>query len=64
MIDNYRLWEIHEAESEADAEHLPKCAQCGEPIYDEDLWDIGGSIYCCESADYLFRRSVSHYVVC
>lgn len=62
MIDNYRLWENYEATLEADAERFPKCAQCGEPIYDEDLWEIGGSQYCCECADYLFRRSVRNYV--
>lgn len=62
MIDNYSIWEAHEAELENDLRRFPICGRCSEHITD-DLFDINGFIYCCDCAESEFKRSAENYVL-
>lgn len=47
--------------AEAEASR-PVCCECGDPIWDEYLWDIGGDLYCEECAQNVFRKDADFYV--
>ena len=51
MIDNYKLWEIHDAEQAASLHKLPKCKECGEHIQQERAVYIGDNWYCDNCLD-------------
>ncbi len=59
MIDNYGLWERHDAEQERKLQALPKCSECGEPIQDEYCYEIEGK-YICEHCMSECRVSVEN----
>ena len=50
--DNYDAFVAHEAmrdrEHEEIEKRLPKCSECGEPIWDDECYEIGGKLYCEE----------------
>ena len=46
MIDNYGMWEQHDAEQEAWLDSLPKCEDCGDPIQDEFIFEVDGDTLC------------------
>ena len=52
----------HEAEQQAELEKLPICYECGEPIQDDFLCDIEGTIYCLECFDEKFVKATEDYV--
>lgn len=56
MIDNYGLWERHDAEQEAWLEELPKCDYCGEPIQDEFLYEIQGETLHKECMEEQYKK--------
>lgn len=45
-MDNYDLWERHDAEQQAQLNRLPKCSECGEPIQDEQCFEFEGKYIC------------------
>ncbi len=50
------MTEWYEAENPSGGK-LPECSECGETIYGEYRWNIGGKIYCEDCADDLFREA-------
>lgn len=46
MLDNYDLWERHDAEQNRQLEALPICADCGNHIQDEQAYYINGEWIC------------------
>lgn len=57
VIDNYSLWEAHDAEQERQLAKLPVCADCDQPIQDETAYFIDG-IWICEDCLEAYRRDV------
>lgn len=57
LLDNYDLWERHEAEREEALQKLPVCYECDEPIQDEHLYHINDMFICekCMIENYLKR---------
>ena len=51
-MDNYTLWEQHEADQEKKLAKLPKCCLCGEPIQQESAIRISGKWYCDDCLEY------------
>ena len=62
MIDNYDLYEIHEAQQEGMIKRLPVCEICGEPIMDDYLYDLNGEIWCEECLKNEFRKDAEYYM--
>ena len=62
MIDNYDLYEIHEAQQEEMIKRLPVCEICGEPIMDDYLYDLNGEIWCEECLKNEFRKDSEYYM--
>ena len=60
--DNYDFYLTREAEEERWLESRPKCEKCGEPIQEDDLFDIDGVIYCEECMHDLFKKKTENYV--
>lgn len=60
-MDAYDLWRDHQAEQDRWLMKRPVCERCGEPIQDEELWDINGTIYCDECARYEFLKETEDY---
>lgn len=53
MLDNYDLWQAHDAEQERKLNMLPKCSCCGNPIQQDTVVCINGKLYCDSClADY------------
>ncbi len=46
MIDNFKLFQIHEDEQEEKASKCPVCCECGETITDDFYYMFDGEIYC------------------
>ena len=48
--DNYDAFVAHEAMRDREREEierrLPKCSECGEKIWDDDCYEIGGKLIC------------------
>lgn len=44
-------WELYEADREAALADCPKCAECGNPITDDHMYDIDGVFYCEDCID-------------
>ena len=56
-------WDLYCADQEQELEKYPKCAQCGEPITDEYMYEIDGEYYCEECMNDLFRVDVEERMV-
>jgi formylmethanofuran dehydrogenase subunit E len=59
--DNYDAFRRHDAETEEWLSKRPICEYCDEPIQDEFLYDIDGTLYCEECMKELFRRDSENY---
>lgn len=46
LLDNYDLWEAHDARLNRQLEQLPVCEDCGEHIQDETAFYINGEWIC------------------
>lgn len=55
-MDNYDLFEQHEAEMERLLESRPVCSECGEYIQDEYFYEINGEYICEECLNENYRR--------
>ena len=58
MMDNYDMWEAHDAEQERQLDNLPKCECCGEPIQDEYFYEINDEVLCVHCLNEYFRKDV------
>lgn len=59
--DNYDAYRQHEAEHEAWLKRQPVCEECNEPIQDDVLYDIDGTIYCEACMKEAFRKWTEDY---
>ena len=59
--DNYDAFLRHDAEQEARLAKRPICGYCEEPIQDDFLYDIGGSVYCERCLKEVHRHSTEDY---
>lgn len=62
MVDNYDLFEAHEAEQERWLDKLPRCSECGEAIQDEYLYEINGELVCPDCMEENHRKWVDDYI--
>ena len=62
MVDNYSLWEQHDAEQEKQLESLPRCDYCNEYVQDEFLYCINDEIICNQCLNDNFRKATEDYV--
>lgn len=60
--DNYSLWEAHEARLERELARFPVCDYCGEPITDENIWDVEGELYHADCAKEMFEKNTNDYI--
>lgn len=60
--DNHDLWEAHDREQAKRLAELPVCEICGEPIQDEDLFDLDGTLYHIECAVEEFKKKTDDYM--
>ena len=56
------LYARHEAEQEKMADKLPRCKYCGEPITDDYLYDLDGTLCCEDCLEDLFRKPTDNYI--
>lgn len=59
--DNYDQWLKHDKRQTDWLNNLPRCEHCNEPIQDEDLFDIDGTLYHMECAEREFKRNTEDY---
>lgn len=59
--DNYDLFLAHERRQEAELKKLPICCECLDPIQTENLYDVGGDLY-CETCMEGFKRITENYI--
>ena len=59
--DPLDLFEQHEWEKEKWLKTLPCCDYCGEPIQDDDLFDINGDLFHIECAENEFKKPTRNY---
>jgi formylmethanofuran dehydrogenase subunit E len=58
-IADFNRWD---AEREKELEKLPRCIDCGEPIQDDNLFDIDGDLFCMKCMIANFRKSTDNYI--
>ena len=52
----------HDAEQEEWLSTLPKCAECGEPIQDDECYEINGEIICTECLNDNYKRCTNDLI--
>lgn len=70
ICDNYDLWLAHERRQQRWLDSLPHCEHCNEPIQDESLYRIDGSLFCpdCTETHYPecytdeYKESTDNYI--
>lgn len=60
--DNYDQWKKHDRRETDWLNSRPRCEHCNEPIQDEDLMDIEGTLYHLECAEREFKRNTEDYI--
>ena len=60
--DNYDQFLKHDREEAKWLDSLPKCDYCGEPIQDDDLFDIDDVLYHMDCAKEEFMKPTENYV--
>jgi formylmethanofuran dehydrogenase subunit E len=58
-IADFDRWD---AEQQMELKKLPTCCSCGEPIQDEDLFDVNGDLFCKECMMEQFKKPVERYI--
>ena len=56
MLDNYDLWERHDAAQNRQLEALPICADCDNHIQDEQAYYINGEWICPDCMSTYLRE--------
>lgn len=62
MEDNYSLWERHQRKLDQEEARRPVCGYCGQPIYDDELYDIEGETYHKRCHDEQYLRQTEDYI--
>lgn len=57
-IADFDRWDAEQTEQ---LKRLPKCAECGEPIQDEECFEINGELICPECLQNNHRKWTSDY---
>ena len=60
--DPLRDFDRWDAEQQSMLDKLPRCVDCGKAIKDDDLYDIGGDLFCEDCMIKNFRRSTDYYI--
>ena len=55
--DHYDMWEAHDREQQQQLARLPVCADCGEPIQQDDAIYIDGA-WLCDACIDSYRREI------
>ena len=58
-VADFNRWD---AEQQDELEKLPICVDCGEPIQDEDVFDINGDLFCKECMMDNFKKKTERYI--
>ena len=53
---------MYDMERQKELDKLPKCDICGEPIQDEDLYDLDGTLVCEECLNREYKKPVDDYI--
>lgn len=60
--DNYDLCEAHERDQEKQLERLPVCDSCDQPIQDDYVFEIEGSVLCWECLKRDYRKPIEDFI--
>ena len=52
----------HEREQDKLLERLPKCADCGEPIQDDDYYEFDCYFYCWDCVNDNHKKSTDSFI--
>ena len=61
-MDNYDLWERHDAEQQKKLEKLPLCDYCEEYIQTDEYYEINNDLICPDCMNENFRKWVDDYI--
>lgn len=66
-MDNYipdyiDLHREYEARLDRECQKLPKCVYCGEPITDDECYEINGELYCPDCVNENFKKHTEDYI--
>jgi formylmethanofuran dehydrogenase subunit E len=53
---------MYDMERQRELDSLPKCDICGEPITDDFLYDIDGTLVCEKCLNEEYRKPVDNYI--
>lgn len=59
--DPARDFERYDAEQEARLAKRPVCYECGEPIQDDDCWEMNGELICTECLEANHKKNTEDY---
>ncbi len=62
MDDSYSLHKQREREQERWLARRPVCSFCGQPIQEDDLFDIKGDLYHVNCAVESFQKNTEDYI--
>ena len=57
-MDNYSLWEAHEAEMERELAKRPLCSFCDNHVQEDHYYIINDKIYCPDCLNNFFRVDI------
>ena len=60
--DPLRDADMYDMERQKELDKLPKCDICGEPIQDDFLYDLDGTLVCDECLKTEYRKPVDDYI--
>ena len=60
--DPLRDFDLYEAEQEKKMKKLPKCYECGEPIQDEECYEINDELICPKCLIENHRKFTDDYI--
>ena len=59
-IADFNAWDDEQAKQ---LDKLPRCAECGEPIQDEECFEIEGEVICPQCLKDNHRKWTSDYII-
>ena len=62
MMDNYDLWEQHDAKQEKEAEQFPTCCECGCTIFDDFCYEYNDEPICDDCLNNNHRRCIESFM--
>ena len=58
-IEDFNRWDAEQTEQ---LKRLPKCAECGKPIQDEECYEINDELICPNCLEENHRKQTSDYI--